>query len=481
MSDEVRNWAGNEAWEPARVEHPTGLDDLVRLVRRAEAEGLTVKACGPRHSFSRAAATDGVQVDTRKMGRILAVSREEMTIEVEAGIRLAQLYEELAKHDLALPSIPNTDQITLGGAIANGTHGTNLHHGTYSSMVLELVLVGSGGTVHRLRRDASDPRQREHFEAAIVSVGMLGVVYSIKLQLCENYDMLVQRMTLPLADVRGRIAEMATARDAVQFMLFPHEEIAMLKVQTKIPRGAHRRTRSNMTNVSGFGLLVWALNPQRPRFVGRLLQRLSSRSWFNRAIRAGHECVAVTSWCDGELSHHKSRFMNMEYALTMDAIEDAVSAIFRIAHRHRACGTYQRSLPIILRPVGEDKMGFLSTAYRRKTCYVDMLFQALDECETNFYREVESALLAHGGRVSWSRKFFASGAEVLAAFPKAGAFRAVRDELDPRGTFSSDFAERVFGGRTADVRLARRDPRRTECFGSAAPSGTRQPSARVIA
>jgi len=50
--------------------------------------------------------------------------------------------------------MPNVFDISLGGAISNGTHGTNIKYGTISSMVYALELIDSSGNSHKLTRDS---------------------------------------------------------------------------------------------------------------------------------------------------------------------------------------------------------------------------------------------------------------------------------------------------------------------------------------
>ena len=56
------NWAGNQRATAVRVARPTSTADVAALVKAAAAEGLTVKPVGAGHSFTAAAATEGVRV-----------------------------------------------------------------------------------------------------------------------------------------------------------------------------------------------------------------------------------------------------------------------------------------------------------------------------------------------------------------------------------------------------------------------------------
>ena len=65
-----RNWAGNVAARPRRVASPATAREVADEVRRAAADGLTVRMTGTGHSFTPAAATDGVLL---RPGRLTAI------------------------------------------------------------------------------------------------------------------------------------------------------------------------------------------------------------------------------------------------------------------------------------------------------------------------------------------------------------------------------------------------------------------------
>ena len=70
-----RNWAGNVAVRPARDVAPASVDELRAVVRQAAEDGLTVKPVGSGHSFSAAAATEGVLIRPDRITGIRSIHR----------------------------------------------------------------------------------------------------------------------------------------------------------------------------------------------------------------------------------------------------------------------------------------------------------------------------------------------------------------------------------------------------------------------
>lgn len=55
---------------------------------------------------------------------VVSVDPRNRRVTVQAGMSLARLMQILAEHGWSLPALPDTDAVTVGGALATGTHGT---------------------------------------------------------------------------------------------------------------------------------------------------------------------------------------------------------------------------------------------------------------------------------------------------------------------------------------------------------------------
>ena len=144
MTSPWSNWAGNQTATAARVAHPSTASELGEVFRAAARDGLRVKAVGSGHSFTPAAATDGVRVELDRMASLVRVDGDLVT--VEAGMPLSVLNATLAEHGLAMPNLGDIDAQTIAGALSTGTHGTGAAYGCLSTFVEALTLVTADGT-----------------------------------------------------------------------------------------------------------------------------------------------------------------------------------------------------------------------------------------------------------------------------------------------------------------------------------------------
>lgn len=177
-----RNWAGNVEFRASRLSRPQSVDELQHLVVAANAAGRPVKALGTRHSFSPVADTVGELVSTVDLDRLVSIDRDEMTVTVEAGIRYGPLGAALHDNGLALANLPSLPHITVGGAIATGTHGSGITNQCLSAAVAAIEYVGVTGELDRWDRGTSG------FDGAVIALGELGVAARLTLDVEPTFD-----------------------------------------------------------------------------------------------------------------------------------------------------------------------------------------------------------------------------------------------------------------------------------------------------
>lgn len=149
---------------------------------------------------------------------------------VAAGTSVKTLYTELARYQLTLPVMGGASGQTLAGAISTGTHGADFSSPPICDGVLALSLLTPGG--HEcwiecedergvLRRGTRPPPGVEHhrsdalFEAALVSVGSLGIITRAVLEVVPDFGLTEATTLAHWSDVRealwdGSIFELDT-------------------------------------------------------------------------------------------------------------------------------------------------------------------------------------------------------------------------------------------------------------------------------
>lgn len=189
----VTNWAGNITFSTAQLHTPGSLDELRTLV----AGSTQVRVLGSGHSFNTIADVDGPG------GTLLSLTRFPSSVEVDTaartvraggGVRYAELARLVHGHGLALPNLASLPHISVAGSVATGTHGSGSANQPLSSAVSAVELVTADGSSLVMRRGDAG------FEGAVVSLGALGVVTALTLDLEPAFDVSQHVFTdLPLA------------------------------------------------------------------------------------------------------------------------------------------------------------------------------------------------------------------------------------------------------------------------------------------
>ena len=228
-----RNWAGSHTYR-GRVVGPRSVDELQTLVATHD----RVKALGTRHSFTDIADTDGVLVSLEDLPPTLRIDESGPSVTVSGATTFHTLSEELHRQGWGLATMASLPHISVAGAIATGTHGSGRRVQGLAALVNGLDLVQADGELRRVERGNPD------FEGSVVSLGALGVVTHVSLDLVPTYD-LWQEVWLELP------WESLLAPDAVARLRLQREPVHLLDRRQRRPGVGQGQVRARSTETSG--------------------------------------------------------------------------------------------------------------------------------------------------------------------------------------------------------------------------------------
>ncbi len=170
------------------VEQPASVGDLRQLVRAAAARGQSIYPVGGRTmlGFGLPPTRDGIALDTTRLDRVIDYPSRDMTITVEAGIRVATLQEILRAEGQRLPiDVPRAAEATLGGAIATNTSGPRRYGcGTFRDYVIGITVVDAAGNETKAGgRVVKNVAGYDLCKLYTGSLGTLGIITQVTLKL----------------------------------------------------------------------------------------------------------------------------------------------------------------------------------------------------------------------------------------------------------------------------------------------------------
>ena len=381
---EWKNWSGKLSAEPQRIVQVGTVDAIRSELFAARDGGWSVRTAGTAHSHYPLLPTNGVILDTRPLSGLVSVDADAMTATFRAGTKIHACGRPLLEHGLGLLNQGDIDQQSVGGAIATGTHGTGVELGSFSSAVTELSVLLVDGSVVTCTPDCEPGL----FEAARLSLGAVGVVLEVTLQVREAYRLEEQRWLEPLESVMERIDELVTATRHFEYFWYPGQDRAICK-------------SIDITEEPG----------RYP--LGDEGQRLA---W-------GFEVLP-----NQRLDPHTE----MEYSIPTEHGPSCVAEI-----KNLLSSNYPDVLwPIEYRTVAADNV-WLSPARGRATVTVS-IHEDVERDETAYYNDAETVFRAHGGRPHWGKVHYLSGEDLAADYDHWQDWWRVRNEVDPNGVLLND-------------------------------------------
>ncbi|MFF5444264.1 D-arabinono-1,4-lactone oxidase [Streptomyces sp. NPDC012888] len=429
-----RNWAGNVTATPARVVTPATVGELQEAVRRAAEEGLRVKAVGTGHSFTSAAATDGVLVRPQALAGILELDRAAGTVKVAAGTVLKDLNRALAAQGLSLTNMGDIMEQTVSGATGTGTHGTGRDSASIAAQIRALELVTADGRLLNCSAEGTE-EERAAFAAARIGIGALGVVTSITFAVEPLFFLTAREEPMRFDRVTAEFEEHFAENEHFEFYWFPHTGNCNTK----------RNNRSAGPAAPPGPVSAWVEDELLSNGVFQAVNSLGRAvpSAIPAIARVASRALSARTYTDIPYkvftSPRRVRFVEMEYALPRERVVPALRELKAVVDR----SGLRISFPVEVRTAPADDI-VLSTASGRDTAYVAVHMYRGTPYQA-YFTAAERIFTAYEGRPHWG-KVHTRDAEYLAGvYPRFGEFTALRDRLDPDRLFANDYLRRVLG------------------------------------
>ncbi|MBT2511245.1 FAD-binding protein [Streptomyces sp. ISL-98] len=426
-----RNWAGNVTARPVREVTPASAEELAEAVRRAAEDGLKVKPVGTGHSFTAAAATDGVLIRPDLLTGIRKIDRAAGTVTVEAGTPLKRLNVALAREGLSLTNMGDIMEQTVAGATSTGTHGTGRDSASTAAQIRALELVTADGSL----LTCSEKENPDVFAAARLGLGALGVVTAITFAVEPVFLLTAREEPMTFDRVTADFEALHAENEHFEFYWFPHTGNCNTKRNNRsagpaAPPGRVSGWIEDELLSNGIFQVACSVGRAVPAAIPSIA-KLSSRALSARTYTDIPYKVFT--------SPRRVRFMEMEYAIPREAAVEALREVKALVER----SPLRVSFPVEVRTAPADDIT-LSTASGRDTAYIAVhLYRGTPY--QSYFTAVERIMTAHGGRPHWG-KVHTRDAEYLAgAYPRFGEFTALRDRLDPQRLFANDYLRRVLG------------------------------------
>lgn len=411
------NWAGNITFTAPEMRSAASVTEVQSFVAAAG----RVRVLGSGHSFNPIADSDEVQISLQGMNRVLSIDAEKRRVTVEGGIRYGELAPMLQAQGWALKNLASLPHISVAGAVATATHGSGSRIGNLATAVTALEIVTASGEVVSLSRETDGDR----FAGAVVSLGALGVVTSLTLEIEPTYEVAQTVYTgLPFAVLESDFDAVLAAGTSVSvFTDWRGEAAHSVWVKDRVDRPS-------------------AL-PDLPEAVR------ATRKLHPLADGNAEDCtdqLGVPGPWHERLPHFRMGFTpssGAEIQAEFFVPRDAASRAVTIMRRHG-----DRLAPVLmaseLRTVAADDL-WLSPGIRGPYVGIHFTFRRDAAGVMAVLPQVEADLGALGAVPHWGKVTAMAPATIRSRTPRIGDFRNLARDFDPEGKFWNRHLKSLFG------------------------------------
>lgn len=424
----LSNWSNNYTYRAPRLHRPESVAQLQAVVAGSE----RAKALGSRHCFNDIADTAGDLIDTTALPAAIRIDPAARTVTVSGGISYGRLATALHAGGFALPNMASLPHISVAGAVATGTHGSGAGNQGLAGAVRSLQLVlGSGELITLSRGD-------QGFEGAAVSLGALGIVSAVTLDVEPTFDVRQDVFDdLPWSAAEEQLTDVLGAAYSVSlFTDLQGDTVAQVWCKSRIDTPARE------------SLVFDLAGGVRNSFFGAVPAAVARHPIPGMAGDVCTGQLGVAGPWNERLPHFRPAFTPSN--------GDEVQAEYLVAKGHASQvlsvlrGMAGRIAPLLqvceIRTVAADDL-WLSPAAGRDTVAFHFTLVRDEPAVLALLADVEAAIAECAPRPHWGKLFTADAAVLAGAYPRLPDFRSLAARLDPDGVFRNDYLDRlVFAG-----------------------------------
>ena len=187
-SNKFTNWGETVINKQIKKFYPKNDDDIRRIIKKAIKYDYQIRVCGIGHSSTPMVCDSNEKniylvslKDYNFEPTNLHIDHENMTVEVNAGWSLGQLYDKMSKYNYYLPTHPDIPVFTVGGVVNSTIHGSRLGASLLSDYVVAITLIDADG--NRITKTNAD----SDFHLYTLSFGLFGIVIGVKFKIQKLY------------------------------------------------------------------------------------------------------------------------------------------------------------------------------------------------------------------------------------------------------------------------------------------------------
>ncbi|GAB2558537.1 D-arabinono-1,4-lactone oxidase [Spirosoma areae] len=412
--DKLKNWAGNYQYSTDRLHPAKSIQQVQELVKKHS----KLKVLGTRHCFNGIADSKDNLLSLRSMDEVVSLDPTARTVTVDASMKYGQLAPYLDSKGFALHNLASLPHISIAGACATATHGSGVKNGNLATAVAGLEIVTAAGDVRTLSRE----KDAEAFRAAVVSLGALGVVTKVTLDIQPTFQMRQDVYeNLPMAQLKDHFEAIVAGGYSVSlFTDWQKSRVNEVWLKRRIEKGVKLEAKPEYF---GAKLATKNLHPIAELSAVNCTEQMGVPGpWYERLP---HFRMGFTPSSGKELQseYFVPRRNAVDAILAVERLRDHISPHLMISE---------------LRTIDADQF-WMSPCYKQPSLAIHFTWKQDWASVKKVLPMIEKELSAFQARPHWGKLFTLAPSVLQSRYEKLPAFKQVVAEYDPKGKFRNDF------------------------------------------
>lgn len=431
----ITNFGASVFFDPQKVESPGSKEEIVQIVQYAIENGQHVRVLGSGHSRSDIALSDDIMISLHRYNGVVDLDKQSKQVTVEGGMKLSELVSFLDKNGLALSNLPAITEQSIAGAISTATHGSGVGFVNMAAMVTKLELITGEGKI--LTLSAQD--NKDIFNAAQVSLGLLGIITEVTFQCVSAFDLEETSEPTDLADC---IRNLDTIINSAPFIKLWVEIYSSKCVVFRYNKTGKPRQESEeiwkmdlkMRLVEPFLLLTSWFPSLTPAVMELVFTQFNLLPAYTQ-VGPSYEVLVPQPYYPGN--------EQTEIGIPLEHCTEGLKRLKDIIIDNHI----PANLITEIRFVKADDI-WMSPNYNRDSCHFTLMTCNLSPRTRQMYFNMVYDMferLNYNPRYHFGKVVNLTPSQMRAIYPKFDDFLRVQSKLDPQGIFVNDMLEKLLG------------------------------------
>jgi L-gulonolactone oxidase len=423
------NWARNEQCVAQQFFQPESEQDIIQLLKQCNSEGKKLRSFGTGHSWSPVCLSDDYLMNLDRYQQAIHLDRERRQVTVQSGMKLWQLNEYLYKEGFSLKNLGSVSAQSIAGAISTATHGSGINFQILASQVDSFKLITLSGEVLHLQKE----NDAEMFHLSLVSLGCLGVISELTLNIDERYHLEEHAELKTFDEVGDNVLQWVQEAEHLKFWWLPLTDYVMVYRYTRTQKPVNdSRIRQflfdEVLSKKVYQLLLWTgnQNPNWRKGINNIIGKnflkpihRVEKNWkvFNVPMPPVHR--------------------ETEWAFDINDTREILLAYRGMILKNNHKVNFMQEIRFVK---GDDFA--LSPCYKRNSVYIGAYHQCNDDWNP-FFHDFESLAKQFNGRPHWGKEFTPDKNYLHKQYPEMERFNELRMKLDPYSLLQNKFTEAI--------------------------------------